>query len=38
MDNYHPESCHNWQGVVDGGVDKAGVSTAAPDMSAVLSG
>jgi len=31
-------SSHNSQGVVDGGVDKAGVSTAAPDRSTVLYG
>ena len=29
-------SSHNSQGVVDGGVSEAGVSTAAPDRSAVL--
>jgi len=29
-------SSHNSQGVVDGGVDEAGVSTAEPDRSAVL--
>ena len=29
-------SNHNSQGVVDGGVDKTGVSTTAPDRSAVL--
>jgi len=31
-------SSHNSQGVVDGGVDKAGMSTAAPDRIAVLCG
>jgi len=29
---------HNLQGVIDGCVDKAGMSTAAPDRSAVLCG
>ena len=29
-------SSHNSQGVVDGGVNKAGMSTAAPNRSAVL--
>jgi len=29
-------SSHNWQGVVDGWVNEAGVSTTAPDKSAVL--
>ena len=31
-------SSHDSQGVVDGGVDKASVSTAVPDRSAVLCG
>jgi len=29
-------SSHNSQGVVDGGVDEAGMSTAAPNRSALL--
>jgi len=31
-------SSHNSQGVVDGGVDEAGMSTVAPERSAVLCG
>jgi len=31
-------SSHNSQGVVDGGVDKAGMSTATPNRSAVICG
>ena len=31
-------SSHNSQGVVDGGVDEAGMSTAAPNRRAVLCG
>jgi len=29
-------SSHNLQGIIDGGVNKAGMSTAAPDRRAVL--